>query len=55
LGADPLGLVQASIASAFVMRKASELPRQTAIWRSRGYGRIWVIKNGRSCQRFPCG
>jgi carboxyl-terminal processing protease len=47
LGADPLGLAQASIASAFVMRKASELPRQTGIWRSRGYGWIWVIKNGR--------
>lgn len=44
-GLDPLA--QASIASAFVMRKASELPRQTGIWRSRGYGWIWVIKNGR--------
>ena len=38
---------QAGIASAFVMRKAGTLPAQTGIWRSRGYGWIWVIKDNR--------
>lgn len=42
---DPMA--QASIASAFVMHKASALPSQSGIWRSRGYGWIWVIKDGR--------